>query len=96
MGDEADPLQLPAIGINPVTASLAESIRFPDARDWIGQTAANSAMGSVRATSKTSPPARCSACASRFRVEPARIKSFAAEFDPQAFYNSQDQGFLRK
>jgi NADPH:quinone reductase-like Zn-dependent oxidoreductase len=32
MSDEADPLQLAMIGINPVTASLAEPIRFPDAR----------------------------------------------------------------
>jgi D-arabinose 1-dehydrogenase-like Zn-dependent alcohol dehydrogenase len=39
MSDEADPLQLSMIGINPATAYLL----LPG--DWIGQTAANSAMG---------------------------------------------------
>jgi NADPH:quinone reductase-like Zn-dependent oxidoreductase len=46
VSDEADPLQLAMIGINPVTAYLLLN-RYvsltPD--DWIGQTAANSAMG---------------------------------------------------
>src|SRR6266436_3821132 len=46
MSDEADPLQLSMIGINPVTAYLLLS-RYVSLMpgDWIGQTAANSAMG---------------------------------------------------
>jgi len=46
MSDEADPLQLSMIGINPVTAYLLLN-RYVSLRpgDWIGQTAANSAMG---------------------------------------------------
>jgi NADPH:quinone reductase-like Zn-dependent oxidoreductase len=46
MSDEADPLQLSMIGINPVTAYLLLN-RFISLKpgDWIGQTAANSAMG---------------------------------------------------
>ena len=46
MGDEADPLQLSMIGINPVTAYLLLN-RYVSLMpgDWIGQTAANSAMG---------------------------------------------------
>src|SRR6202041_39157 len=46
MSDEADPLQLSMIGINPVTAYLLLNryvSLMPGA--WIGQTAANSAMG---------------------------------------------------
>jgi NADPH:quinone reductase-like Zn-dependent oxidoreductase len=46
MRDEADSLQLAMIGINPATAYLLLSryvSLMPD--DWIGQTAANSAMG---------------------------------------------------
>jgi NADPH:quinone reductase-like Zn-dependent oxidoreductase len=46
MSDDADPLQLSMIGINPATAYLLLSQHvhlMPD--DWIGQTAANSAMG---------------------------------------------------
>jgi NADPH:quinone reductase-like Zn-dependent oxidoreductase len=46
MTDEADPLQLSMIGINPVTAYLLLN-RYVSLMpgDWIGQTAANSAMG---------------------------------------------------
>ena len=46
VSDEADPLQLAMIGINPVTAYLLLN-RFVSLvpGDWIGQTAANSAMG---------------------------------------------------
>jgi NADPH:quinone reductase-like Zn-dependent oxidoreductase len=46
MNDKADPLQLSMIGINPVTAYLLLS-RYVSLMpgDWIGQTAANSAMG---------------------------------------------------
>jgi NADPH:quinone reductase-like Zn-dependent oxidoreductase len=46
MSDEADPLQLSMIGINPATAYLLLN-RYVDltAGDWIGQTAANAAMG---------------------------------------------------
>jgi len=46
MSNEADPLQLSMIGINPVTAYLLLS-RYVSLMpgDWIGQTAANSAMG---------------------------------------------------
>ena len=46
IGDEADPLQLSMIGINPVTAYLLLN-RYVSLMpgDWIGQTAANSAMG---------------------------------------------------
>jgi len=46
MSDEADSLQLAMIGINPVTAYLLLN-RFVSLMpgDWIGQTAANSAMG---------------------------------------------------
>src|SRR3984957_15551689 len=46
MSDEADPLQLSMIGINPVTAYLLLT-RYVSLMpgDWIGQTAANSAMG---------------------------------------------------
>src|SRR5713226_5299577 len=46
ISDEADPLQLSMIGINPVTAYLLLN-RYVSLRpgDWIGQTAANSAMG---------------------------------------------------
>src|SRR3984885_5655930 len=46
MSDEADPLQLSMIGINPATAYLLLNryvSLMPD--DWIGQTAANAAMG---------------------------------------------------
>jgi NADPH:quinone reductase-like Zn-dependent oxidoreductase len=46
MSDEADPLQLSMIGINPVTAYLLLNryvALMPG--DWIGQTAANAAMG---------------------------------------------------
>jgi NADPH:quinone reductase-like Zn-dependent oxidoreductase len=46
MSDEADPLQLSMIGINPATAYLLLN-RYISLMpgDWIGQTAANSAMG---------------------------------------------------
>src|SRR6476620_12113383 len=46
MSNEADPLQLSMIGINPVTAYLLLN-RYVSLMpgDWIGQTAANSAMG---------------------------------------------------
>ena len=46
ISDEADPLQLSMIGINPVTAYLLLN-RYVSLMpgDWIGQTAANSAMG---------------------------------------------------
>jgi NADPH:quinone reductase-like Zn-dependent oxidoreductase len=46
MRDDADPLQLPMIGMNPATASLLLN-RYVSLMpgDWIGQTAANSAMG---------------------------------------------------
>jgi NADPH:quinone reductase-like Zn-dependent oxidoreductase len=46
ISDEADPVQLSMIGINPVTAYLLLS-RYVSLMpgDWIGQTAANSAMG---------------------------------------------------
>ena len=46
MSDEADPLQLSMIGINPATAYVLLS-RYVSLMpgDWIGQTAANSAMG---------------------------------------------------
>src|SRR5246500_3501936 len=46
VSDEADPLQLAMIGINPVTAYLLLN-RYVSLMpgDWIGQTAANSAMG---------------------------------------------------
>src|SRR6266404_8400174 len=46
MSDEADPLQLSMMGINPVTAYLLLN-RYVSLMpaDWIGQTAANSAMG---------------------------------------------------
>ena len=46
MSDEADPLQLSMIGINPATAYLVLN-RYVSLMpgDWIGQTAANSAMG---------------------------------------------------
>ncbi len=46
MSDQADPLQLSMIGINPVTAYLLLS-RYVSLMpgDWIGQTAANAAMG---------------------------------------------------
>src|ERR1700726_4787165 len=46
MSDEADPLQLAMLGINPVTAYLLLN-RYVSLKpgDWIGQTAANSAMG---------------------------------------------------
>ena len=46
VSDEADPLQLAMIGINPVTAYLLLN-RYVSLTpgDWIGQTAANSAMG---------------------------------------------------
>ena len=46
MSDEADPLQLSMIGINPVTAYVLLN-RYVSLMpgDWIGQTAANSAMG---------------------------------------------------
>jgi NADPH:quinone reductase-like Zn-dependent oxidoreductase len=48
MSDEADSLQLAMIGINPVTDYLLLN-RFVSLMpgDWIGQTAANSAMGST-------------------------------------------------
>src|SRR2546422_5096745 len=46
MSDEADPLQLSMIGINPATAYLLLKRYVSLMRgDWIGQTAANSAMG---------------------------------------------------
>ena len=46
MSDKADPLQLSMIGINPVTAYLLLN-RYVSLMpgDWIGQTAANAAMG---------------------------------------------------
>src|ERR1700742_666527 len=46
MSNETDPLQLSMIGINPVTAYLLLN-RYVSLMpgDWIGQTAANSAMG---------------------------------------------------
>src|ERR1700686_3290581 len=46
MSDEADPLQLSMIGINPATAYVLLN-RYVSLMpgDWIGQTAANSAMG---------------------------------------------------
>ena len=46
MSDEADPLQIAMIGINPATAYLLLN-RFVSLMpgEWIGQTAANSAMG---------------------------------------------------
>src|SRR3989442_14039444 len=46
MRDEADPLQLSMIGINPATAYLLLN-RYVSLMpgDWIGQTAANAAMG---------------------------------------------------
>src|SRR5712672_2618825 len=46
MSDEADPLQLSMIGINPATAYLLLNryVRLMPG-DWIGQTAANAAMG---------------------------------------------------
>ena len=46
VSDEADPLQLAMIGINPATAYLLLN-RFASLApgDWVGQTAANSAMG---------------------------------------------------
>jgi len=46
MSDEADPLQLSMIGVNPVTAYLLLN-RYVSLMhgDWIGQTAANAAMG---------------------------------------------------
>ena len=46
MSDEADPIQLSMIGINPATAYLLLN-RYVSLMpgDWIGQTAANSAMG---------------------------------------------------
>jgi NADPH:quinone reductase-like Zn-dependent oxidoreductase len=46
MSDEADPLQLAMIGINPATAYLLMN-RYVSLMpgDWIGQTAANAAMG---------------------------------------------------
>ena len=46
MSDEADPLQLSMIGINPATAYLLLN-RYASLMpgDWIGQTAANAAMG---------------------------------------------------
>src|SRR5579864_4571787 len=46
MSDEANPLQLSMIGVNPVTAYLLLN-RYVSLMpgDWIGQTAANSAMG---------------------------------------------------
>ena len=46
MSDEADPLQLSMIGLNPATAYLLLN-RYVSLMpgDWIGQTAANSAMG---------------------------------------------------
>src|SRR5260370_4893607 len=46
MSDEADPLQLSMIGINPATAYLVlKPFISLMPGDWIGQTAANSAMG---------------------------------------------------
>src|SRR5437870_6098243 len=46
MSDEADPLQLAMIGVNPATAYLLLKRYVSLMRgDWIGQTAANSAMG---------------------------------------------------
>jgi len=46
MSDEADPLQLSMVGINPATAYLLLN-RYVSLMpgDWIGQTAANAAMG---------------------------------------------------
>src|SRR6266446_4056971 len=48
MSDEADPLQLSMIGINPATAYLLLN-RYVSLMpgDWIGQTAANSGYGTV-------------------------------------------------
>ena len=53
---EADPLQLAMTSINPATAAVLLR-RFATLRpgDWVGQTAANSAVGS---TSRRSPSAR--------------------------------------
>src|SRR6202162_950882 len=46
MSDEADPLQLSMIGSNPATAYLfLNRYVFLMRGDWIGQTAANSALG---------------------------------------------------
>src|SRR6201984_1762780 len=46
MSDEADPLQLSMVGINPATAYLLlNQYVFLMPGDWIGQTAANAAMG---------------------------------------------------
>src|SRR3989442_13915299 len=46
LSGDADPLQLSMLGINPVTANLLLS-RYVSLMpgDWLGQTAANSAMG---------------------------------------------------
>ena len=46
MSDDADPLQLSMVGVNPATAYLLLN-RYASLMpgDWIGQTAANSAMG---------------------------------------------------
>jgi NADPH:quinone reductase-like Zn-dependent oxidoreductase len=46
MSDDADPLQLSMIGVNPATAYLLLN-RYASLMpgDWIGQTATNSAMG---------------------------------------------------
>jgi len=55
MSDEADPMQLAMIGINPVTAYLLPN-RYVSLMpgDWIGQTAANAAMGSTSLHSRSS------------------------------------------
>jgi NADPH:quinone reductase-like Zn-dependent oxidoreductase len=48
---EADPLQLGMLSINPVTAHLLlDSVNRTDIGDWIGQTAANSAVGKLVVT----------------------------------------------
>ena len=59
MSDEADPLQLSMIGINPATAYLLLN-RYVSLMpgDWIGQTAANSAMGSTSLRSRSSEESR--------------------------------------
>ena len=55
MSDDADPLQLSMIGVNPATAYLLLN-RYASLMpgDWIGQTAANSAMGQYTSSSQSS------------------------------------------
>jgi NADPH:quinone reductase-like Zn-dependent oxidoreductase len=74
MRDQADPLQLAMIGINPATAYLLLN-RYVSLKpgDWIGQTAANSAMGQYiialakRAGAKTLNVVRRQAAADQVR-----------------------------